>query len=280
MVRRHVLKLLALAAATACVAPARAIRALDALGRVRVPPTVMLHARQAHLDNLPRLLDWLFERGYTPITYQTLWECLAEDCALPTQPVILTIDDLTLVRGSRNFPFIARMVDVLLEYEAPGVLGIITQPVTAGAGGRLIQLREQDEAHWALAVEWQASGIELATHSDSHCNLAERRLSPDDLRREIGASAALIEARTGAPVRTLVLPFGNGASDSYAGRLQAPIVDACREAGIGIVAGIGGGRVPLVPAPASEQPVYFVGRVGPMADDFDSIFWEIAYWDR
>lgn len=278
MYRRHALKFLALASAIACVAPSRLIEAADALGRIPVPPTVMLHARQAHLDNLPRLLDWLQERKYTPITYQMLWSCLAGGCLLPAQPVIITIDDLTLVRGSRNFPFIARMVDILIERQIPGVLGIITQPVVARADGRLVKLREQDDALWARAIEWQASGIELATHSDSHRNLAEAGITQEDLRHEIGGSANLIEARTGSVVRTLVLPFGNGARDSHAGRLQAPIIAACREAGIGVVAGVGGGRVPLMPTPANERPVYFVGRVGPSVASYDSIFWEITHW--
>lgn len=280
VVRRQALKYLALATAALAVAPSRLLSAVDVIGRVPVPPTVMLHARQAHLDNLPRLLDWLLEREYTPITYCALWNFLTGKGTLPPQPVILTIDDLTLVRGSINFPFIARMVDILIERNVPGVLGIITQPVVATGSGRLVQLREQDDALWERAAEWQASGIELATHTDSHCNLAARDMTPEDLRREIGGSADLIAARSGAAVQTLVLPYGNGASDSYAGRLRTPIVDACRETGITIVAGVGGGRVPLAPAPADERPVYFVGRVGPAADAFDSVYWEIDYWAR
>lgn len=278
MYRRRVLKLFALGTAALAVAPFRSVSALTA--PVSVPPTIMLHARQAHLDNLPRLVDWLLEHGYTPITYTTLWDCLCGGCALPAQPVILTIDDLTAVRGSQNFAFIGRMVDVLIERAVPGVLGIITEPIVACGDGRLVQLREQDDALWDRMSEWQASGMELATHTASHRNLGAPDIRPEELRDEIGGSARLIEARTGVPVRTLVLPFGNGASDSYAGRLRVPIIDACRDAGIGIVVGVGGGRAPLSPAPAGEQPVYFVGRVGPAADSFDGIFWEITHWAR
>ncbi|HMM28238.1 MAG TPA: polysaccharide deacetylase family protein [Aggregatilineaceae bacterium] len=277
MRRRSFLKLLAGAAAGA-VLPVPAARA--SVERVPVPPTVMLHARQAHLDNLPRLLDWLAERNYTPITYRALWDHLSGSRSLPARPAIITIDDLTLVRGSSNFAFIARMIDVLLERAVPAVVGIITEPIVTCDDGRLVQLKEQDDALWGCAAVWQASGIELATHTTSHRNLAEVGITPDVLRHEIGASAALIAARTGQPVGTLILPFGNGASDSHAGRLRAPIAEVCRACGIGIVAGVGGGRAALEPAPPDAQPIYFVGRVGPAADAYDGIFWEITHWHR
>ncbi|MCC6799670.1 MAG: polysaccharide deacetylase family protein [Anaerolineae bacterium] len=274
MQRRVFLKLLAASAGSMLPAPAAGAVAEC----VPVPPTVMLHARQAHLNNLPRLLDWLAQREYTPVTYRSLWDCLTGAQPLPARPAIITIDDLTLVRGSGNFAFIARMIDVLLERAVPAVVGIITQPVVVCAGGRLVQLQEQDDALWDCAAGWQARGIELATHTTSHRNLAEAGITPDDLRYEICTSAELIAVRTGQPVHTLLLPFGNGAIDSQAGRLRASITEACRAGGIGIVVGVAGGRIPLEPAPAEARPVYFVGRVGPMADAYDGIFWEIAHW--
>jgi hypothetical protein len=57
-----------------------------------------------------------------------------------------------------------------------------------------------------------------------------------------------------------------------------PIVEACRAAGIGITVGVAGGRTPLIPAPAGSQPVYFVGRVGPLRSDFSTIYGDIEAW--
>jgi len=279
MRRRQALKLLALAPA-GWLLRGGLPGAAAAERLIPVPPTVMLHARQAHLDNMARLLDWLAAHSYTPITYRALWASLAAKAPLPPQPVILTIDDLTLVRGSLNFPFIARMIAILLAREVPAVVSIVTEPVISAGNGQLVQLRQQDDSLWAQAAAWQARGIELATHTRSHRNLAEAGMPRDELEAEIARSAALITARTGEAVRTLVLPFGNGATDSQAGALRDSIAGCCRGAGIGIVAGVSGGRAPLIPASPDQQPVYFVGRVGPVEGSYSSIFWEIEHWNR
>ncbi|HEX3051536.1 MAG TPA: polysaccharide deacetylase family protein [Aggregatilineaceae bacterium] len=245
---------------------------------IPVPPTLMLHARQAHLDNLDRLLDWLAERSYTPITYQTLWARLTASQPMPAKPVILTIDDLTMVRGSSNFAFIAKMVDILITRETPAVLGVITQPVVVNSNNQPVQISDQDDDLWATAAGWTEHRLEFATHTESHQNLAAAGLGADDYEREIGGSAAMITERTGQPVNTLVLPFGNGAVDAQEGTLLDPIVTACHDAGIGIVVGVAGGRKALIPARDEEQPIYFVGRVGPQTGAFDGIYWEIEHW--
>jgi hypothetical protein len=241
---------------------------------VAVPPSIMLHARQDHLDNLPVFIDWLLEHGFTPITYRALWEGLTAGEPLPADPVIVSIDDLILVRGSNNFYFIEKLVNVFIEKAAPVVLGINTEPLTTGADNQLVQLRDQDDTLWATAKGWLAHGIELATHTQSHKNLADPSLTPDDYQREIGGSAQMIVERTGQPVTTLVLPYGNGAGAD--GLLMPPIVEACRAAGIGMVVGVAGGRTPLSAAPAGM--VYFVGRVGPVRGDFNTIYGDVLSW--
>ncbi len=245
---------------------------------IPVPPSIMLHARQAHLDNLDRLLDWLAERSYTPITYRKLWARLTDSQPMPAKPVILTIDDLTMVRGSSNFAFIGKMVDILIRRETPAVLGVITKPVFVNSNNETIQISDQDDALWATAAEWAGHGLEFATHTESHQNLAAVGLDADDYQREIGGSAAMIAERLGQPVITLVLPFGNGTIDVQQGTLIDPIISACHDAGIGMVVGVAGGRKPLMPTSADEQPIYFVGRVGPQTNDFDGIYWEIEHW--
>lgn len=248
---------------------------------IPVPPSVMLHARQDALDNLAALVDWLVERRYTLISYRTLWDSLTAGGDLPRCPVILSIDDLTLIRGSNNFAFIEKMVNILIDKQVAGVLGLNTEPVVSGAGGQVVQLTDQDDALWAKARAWTEQGIELATHTHSHRNLLDAAMTAENYRYEIGGSAQMIADRTGQPVITLVLPYGNGTVE---GRQDAPllppIVDECRRAGIGMVVGVAGGRVPLTPLPAAEQPVYFVGRVGPEKDRFGTLYGDIDYWRR
>ncbi len=243
---------------------------------VAVPPSIMLHARQDHLDNLGALIDWLLDKGLTPITYRALWDGLTNAAPLPSNPVIISIDDLTLVKGSSNFVFIEKMVHVLIDKKVPGVLALNTEPVIAGADGQPVSLRDQDDTLWATAAGWADEGIELATHTHSHQNLADGSLRPEDYEREVGGSAGLIEERTGQAVTTLVLPFGNGIGPD--GALLPPIIEACHAAGIGMVVGVAGGRVPLVPAAAQTVPIYFVGRVGPMRDNFSTIYGDVEYW--
>lgn len=272
----HRRRFLALALAAGGVLLTRTGRAL---AWVPVPPSVMLHARQDHLDHLPRFLDWLLDEGYTPITYRTLFAALTARDTLPRKPVIISIDDLTLVRGSINYPFIARMVSLFLERELPVVVAIVTEPVLQGASGHPVQLTDQDDAAWAHVAEWAACGVELATHTQTHKNLVDVRMACADYEREIGGSAAMIEARAAPPVATLVLPFGNAmVGGRHGGTLHEPIVAACRAAGIGMIVGVAGGRDPLVPVAGTEPPVYFAGRVGPLTGDFRSIYSDVAHW--
>lgn len=276
--RRTVLKAAA-AAGGALLFGSRYVR--RALAWTPVPPGIMLHARQEHLDNLPALLAWLREEGFTPVTYRALWDALNGSVTLPRQPVIISIDDLTLVKGSINFPFIARMVNICLARNAPVVLGINTEPLEITASGDIVQLRDQDEDQWAQAAVWASQGVELATHTQTHQNLVDRRLTPDDFQREIGGSAAFITARTGQSVTTLVLPYGNATADGrHDGPLYAPVETACRAARIGMVIGVAGGRVPLPSREPGTAPVYFVGRVGPLTGHFNSIYGDVTYWQR
>jgi peptidoglycan/xylan/chitin deacetylase (PgdA/CDA1 family) len=242
---------------------------------IAVPPSVMLHARQDHLDNLSVFADWLFDNGFTPITYQTLWAALTAGDPLPASPIIVSIDDLILVRGSNNFYFIEKMVNILIEKGVPAVLGINTEPLVVADNGQIAQLHDQDETLWETATGWSKHGIELATHTQTHQNLTDATLTPDDYQREIGGSAQMIVDRAGQTVTTLVLPYGNGWQD---GAVIPPIVAACHAAGIGMVVGVADGRMPLIAAPADTQPIYFVGRVGPLRDSFGSIYRDVEHW--
>jgi peptidoglycan/xylan/chitin deacetylase (PgdA/CDA1 family) len=243
---------------------------------VPVPPSIMLHARQDHLDNLSALIDWLLDQGLAPVTYRALWERLTAGGPLPANPVIVSIDDLILVKGSNNFYFFEKMVNVFIEKGVPVTLALNTEPMGTGANGQLVQLKDQDDNLWAAAKGWLDYGVELSTHTHSHQDLTDPGLRPEDYQDEIGGSAQMIVERTGQPVTTLVLPYGSGLGAD--GALISPIVEACRAAGIGMVVGIAGGRTPLVAAPAQTQPVYFVGRVGPVRGDFNTIYGDVQYW--
>ncbi len=254
---------------------------------VEVPPTIMLHARERHVRELPGLIDNLIGNGYQPITYKTLYASLENGLPLPEKPVILSFDDITMVEGSSNFDFYSRVVDILVEKGVPAVFAVNTEQLTADESGNIIDHNTtQNDSYWETARSWiEDHGIELATHTTTHLNLTDRGISQEEYDHQIVDSARMIEERTGQVVETLVLPFGNGATDAQAGVILPQIVTSCLQTNIRFVSGIAGGRNPISFSPSQDQDsVYYVGRIGPNDNnpDADSAFsnleWEVEHW--
>lgn len=243
--------------------------------QVEVPPSIMFHAYAGQLKALPGFLQSLGNEGYCTVTYQEVVGALAGG-GLPEKSIILSFDDLTLVNGSSNFDFYMQVVGVLNAHGAKGVFGVITTPISVSTGKRRT---DQNEEYWDVARSMAASGHELATHTATHLNL--NRAGKEALRSEIVDSARMIGGRLGRPVKTLVLPYGNGTVNRSQGIIQPGIVQACREAGISIVVGIAGGRKPLT----SDREVHFMGRVGPndalnSSGMVTALLYEVHRWKR
>lgn len=228
------------------------------------PPVIMLHSRHRWL--LPTLLEALLEEEYTGISLADLSAALAGDRSLPPQPVMITIDDLDLVRGTPSYEAFDAMHMSLVEYGFPGVFGIITHPDDPPS-----------EAWWQAIAGWVDEGIEFATHTAYHSNLDDPAFTAEDFREEIVESARSIQRATGQPVRALVTPYGSG-YDRQTGSIRPEIVTACQDARIQFVIGITGGRQPIPLEPDPDEVIY-LGRMPAGIDDtLESTLFELHHW--
>jgi len=229
-----------------------------------MPPTIMLHSRHARL--LPRLIDALAAEGYEGVTFRDLEYTLCQDASLPPKAVMLTIDDLSMVRGNPSFETFRGMKDALVERGWRGVFGVITGPHLP-----------QNEVWWDEVAVWGEQGIELATHTAYHSNLNDPALTAEDFEAEIVGSAQTICQRTGQPVHALVTPFGSGYNRTT-GALHPLICAMCQQARIRFVSGIVEGHGPL-PASVGDSDVIYTGRVPPGIDGtLESTLFEVHHW--
>lgn len=233
-------------------------------GTIDAPASLMLHARGAHERLLPGLLEQLRAQGYEGITYSHLLGAMRGETTLPEKPIIISIDDLSMARGVPAYDTFKRMAQILMDNNFPGVFAVNTNPE-----------QDQDDSHWQEVAEWANHGIELATHTSMHTNLAAGNLRPEHYQAEIVGSAAEIERRTGQHVDTLILPFGNG-YNLESGEINPNIITSCREAGIHFVIGIVGGRENLDPTQVDEG-IYLIGRAMPGVEGNESP--ESAMWE-
>lgn len=231
---------------------------------IPIPPSLMLHSR--HHKQFPELLDYLVNRGYEGITYDTFYRAALGELALPARPFLLSIDDLSMTKGNPAFKVFRKMKNTLDHYNFKATFGIITRPDVP-----------QDDDLWAEVSAWGGDGYGLESHTSYHSNLNDPSWIEQDYQAEIVDSARVIRLRTGQPVRALITPFGSG-YDTEHGVLNPMVADACRKAKIPFVAGIVGGRE-SIQLPFIQQEVYYCGRCSMGIDDTNAggIF-EIEHW--
>lgn len=237
--------------------------------QVEVPPSIMLHARYKHEQLLPGLLNRLKDQGYSGVTYKDFLNSVKGEGTLPERPILISIDDLCMGLGVPSYNTFAKMAETLMTNDFPGVFAINTNPNVT-----------QDDSRWRQIAGWTGSGIEFATHTALHTDLGRQDLTLEDYRSEIVSSAEEIYARTGQKVTTLILPFGNG-YNIETGTMNQNIVAFCKKAGIQIVVGIRGGRMPIKLVDSSDDSVFLMGRTLPGLQDketVESAMWEVNHW--
>lgn len=229
---------------------------------VPVPPALMLHSGNGYdmsrAGFLPVLVRSLKEEGYATLTYKGWWDAVVNGQPLPEKPLIISIDDLTMVHGNPSFSEFQNMHDYLLENGYVAVFGIITRPRLA-----------QDETRWERIASWVDEGFELATHTSEHSNFNRRNGQPredfsqEDYDAEIIDSAEFIFERTAQPVTALITPYGSG-FDRSTGEIHGRVANACRQTSIKFVVGINDGRAPLPHTLFSDpQSLIYLGRGTP-----------------
>lgn len=232
--------------------------------RVYAPPSAMLHSR--HWRVLPDLLKNLRDIGYEGITYRDWDLAMKGQAGLPAQPVILSVDDLSLEKANTAFKYFMRMKNNFLDANCKGVFSIITRPN-----------QPHDENRWAEVKTWVDQGMELATHTAYHSILDNPKFTAEDYQREIGDSAALIEAKTRQPVLTLVTPFGSG-YDVKTHTLNPHVLEAARQAKLRFIVGIATGYR-HIHEDLSAGDVIYAGRANPGDENtVADVLYYFKYW--
>lgn len=234
--------------------------------QIPIPPSLMLHSR--HRWILPDILDYLLDNGYTGIHYADFENALLGLSALPEKPILISIDDITAVKGQNPtiIEYFSAMKKSLTDRNFKGSFALITRPDL-----------EQDDDLWTEIRSWTREGIAIETHTSFHSYLDRRGMRWSEYEVEIIHSAQFITEKIGIPVRALVTPYGSG-YDMQRQRVTPQITQACEQAGLRFIVGIVAGRTPIQ-LPITPTQVLYVGRVGPWSNNpIEGTLSEIEFW--
>ena len=202
------------------------------------PASLMLHRKNDIFDAVQFVSDFISALKQTDLqvtTYRQLANNPDLSLAKKGKLFIFSIDDIYL-RYPID-PSVQEMISLLRGAGYPAVLGVIT---------------EGDYAYPETVKtlqELQNLGWEIASHSDTHRNLAEvEKIAPKSIYPEIKTSLDKLEAVLGLRPITLILPEGQ----MTRGDLQI------KRSGVQWVVGINGGN-----QYDTTQAYYYVGREGP-----------------
>jgi peptidoglycan/xylan/chitin deacetylase (PgdA/CDA1 family) len=202
------------------------------------PATLMLHRNNAKFDALQFLKDFIVllkQNDVQVVTYRSLDKEKTSARSKQHRLFIITIDDIYL-----RYPIdtsVQAMIETLVSAGYPAVLGVVT---------------ESDYAYPETVEtlrKLQDSGWEIASHSDTHRNLAEvEKVAPKSIYPEIKISLDKLETALGRRPITLILPEGQMTWGDQ----------QIKRSGVLWVVGITGGR-----QYDTRSSYYYVGREGP-----------------
>lgn len=134
-------------------------------------------------------LQYLADEGYTAISMQEYATAAAGQGVLPAKPVVITFDDGYDNNYTEALPLLER-------HGMKGTVFVVSGYVEQYPG----------YLSWPQILEMQRRGMEIGSHTANHVQLDT--LSPDEQRKEITESKAVLEQHIGRPVEFLAYPFG------------------------------------------------------------------------
>jgi peptidoglycan/xylan/chitin deacetylase (PgdA/CDA1 family) len=159
---------------------------------VRTPPSMRTDMLGYRLSVSPEVfqqqMDWLFNHGYHPVNFNQVRAYFAGTDGLPSRPVVITLDDGYRDLYTAAYPILRAHGFTAVAYIVPGFVGW-PQYITHD------QLLEMDR-----------SGIEIASHTMSHANLA--KMSWGSTMYELVESRRWLEGVVGHPVIDFAYPSG------------------------------------------------------------------------
>lgn len=134
-------------------------------------------------------MDFLAQKGYTPVTLPEVVESLQTGKPLPPKPIVLTFDD-----GYRDF--YENAYPILKSHNFKATIFVISQHIGGSA-----------YLSWAQLQEMVSSGLVIVgDHTLSHPSLLP--LSEEKLKDEIISAKNIIEQNLGISVNIFSYPYG------------------------------------------------------------------------
>ncbi len=133
-----------------------------------------------------RHMQWLADKGYTPIDLDTFACIMDRSCGMPDKPVVITFDDNNRSQYDIAFPTLRR-------HGFTGVFYLVANRLDNRANILRDEVREMAE-----------SGMDIQSHTMTHAWLTTR--TPEQLTGELAESKRVLEELTGEPVRHIAYP--------------------------------------------------------------------------
>ena len=145
-----------------------------------------LYVRKDYFSNQ---MDYLVQKGYTPVTLPEVVESLQTGKSLPQKPIVLTFDDGYLDFYENAYP-------ILKSHNFKATIFVISQHVGGSA-----------YLSWAQLQEMVSSGLVTAgDHTLSHPSLPP--LTEEKLKDQIISAKNIIEQNLGGTVNVFAYPYG------------------------------------------------------------------------
>ena len=157
----------------------------------------------------------LLNNGYTPISFEDIYNASKGKFIMPKRPVVISFDDGYLTNYSYGFP-------IIQKYGIKATIFVIVDTI-----GRTDI--KNPHFSWEQAKIMQQSGlVSIQSHTLNHYDLTV--LDKFSLIRELRFSKYKIEKNLGISCDVLAFPYGN---------YNQQIVDAARQAGYNVLAQVG-----------------------------------------
>jgi peptidoglycan/xylan/chitin deacetylase (PgdA/CDA1 family) len=209
-------------------APTRSSR-VPVLTYHRVAPVSAVGQLDLKVDpaNFVAELAALHQAGYHTIHQSQLFNALYKGAALPSKPIIISVDDGYVDDVRTILPALERWHMVATFFV---ITGRMTEPGFLTAD----QIRELDRA-----------GMDVGDHTAHHVDL--RLLTPSQLRTETAGSRQVLAAVLGHPIYYFAYPFGT---------FNSAVVSAVRSAGFTLAYSTAAGTTESTTAPLTMPRIH------------------------
>lgn len=151
-------------------------------------------------ENFAAEMGWLAQSGYHAVTLQQVWDAWHRDGMLPSQPIVISLDD----------GYTSHLTNALPVLRSHGWKGVLNLQIT--------QTRydlKPDAIRTLIRAGW-----EIDAHTFTHPDLTT--VGDDQLRHEVADSRTVLRRTYGVPVNFFCYP---------AGRFDARVIAALKAAG-------------------------------------------------